>query len=133
MASIVFDPADIDSASAAASDAAVAGSSHSSNIAVNDGDIDSRSSEIVVVDGIADAASTAASGASVAASGASVAASGAAVAGSSHSSNISAIEGDNRYAKSIYSDPSSGSYAIFKVDITSDSHIFISHSDTAAA
>ena len=147
MASIVFDPDNIASNSSAvavgvtedssqssdialnensASDNAVAGSSNSSAVAVGVAEDSSQSSDIVVVDAIADAASDNATGASNAASGAAIGA-------SSNSSDVAAIEGDDRYAKSIYSDPATGSFAVFKLDITSDSHIYISHSDTAVA
>lgn len=97
MASIVFDPAAIDAASAAASNASVV-----------------------------------ASNASVAAGSASSAASVAQGTANSASSDIDVVEADDRYARSIYSKPATGSFAIFKMDITSDSKVYISHSDTAA-
>ncbi len=81
-------------------------------------------------------ASGAASDASIAASDASDAASDAVVASNAASdaaSDVDVVEADDRYAKSIYSDPATDSYAITQIDIASGSDaIYVSHSSTAA-
>ena len=126
MPSMVFKPGDIDS--------------NSSEIVLNDTDIDSNSSDIVVndgdidtVSGAADSASSDAVSAASDASDAVVAADTASGVANSASSDVDVIEADDKYAKSIYSDPSSGSYAIIKIDVPSGSDaIFIDYSSSAA-
>ena len=99
---------------------------NSSNIIDNDTDIGSNAT--IASDAASDAvvASDAASTADSKADVASVAASDAA-------SDVDVVEADDRYAKSIYSDPATDSYAITQIDIASGSDaIYVSHSSTAA-
>ena len=133
MATIVFDPDQI--------------GSNSSNIVTNDTDITSNyteasdnTSDIVLNDTDITSnyteASDAASDAAVASNAASDAvddASDASVAASSAASDVDVIEADDRYAKSVYSDPATDSFVVTQLNIASDSKVYISHSDSAIA
>jgi len=119
MATIVFDPDQI--------------GSNSSNIVTNDTDIASNYTEASdntsdIVDNDTDITSNYTE-ASDAASDAAVASDAA----SSAVSDIDIIEADDRYAKSVYSDPATDSFAITQIDVASDSKIYLSHSDSAIA
>jgi len=105
MATIVFDPNQI--------------GSNSSNVALNDTDITSNYT----------AASDAASDAADAVTDASEAS----VAASSAVSDVDVVEADDRYAKSVYSDPATDSFVVTQIDVASDSKIYLSHSDSAVA
>jgi len=117
MATIVFDPDQI--------------GSNSSNIVLNDSDITSNYSEASDAASDAVLASNAASDAVDDASDAVIDASEASVAASSAASDVAVVEADDRYAKSVYSDPATDSFAVTQIDVASDSKIYLSHSDDA--
>ena len=104
MGTITFDPDQI--------------SNNASDIVDNDTDITSNASD----------ASNAASDASNAASDAS----DAAIDASNAQSDLAVVEADDRYANSIFSKPAIDSFAITQIDVSSDSEVYISHSDVAA-
>lgn len=125
MATIVFDPDRI--------------GSNSSNIVTNDTDIESNytvasdnESDVVLNDADILSNYTVASNASAGVSDAVDDASEASVAASSAASDVDIIEADDRYAKSVYSDPATDSFAVTQIDVASDSKIYLSHSDVAA-
>ena len=54
-------------------------------------------------------------------------------AASDASSDAASIAGDDKFAKSVYSDPESGSFAVTEIEVTADSKILVDHSSSAEA
>jgi len=114
---------------------------NSSNVVTNDTDIGSNAtlasnaeSDAVVASNVASTADSKADVASNAASTADSKADVASNAASGAASDVDVVEADDRYAKSVYSDPATDSYAITQIDVTSGSDaIYISHSSSAVA